>query len=309
MKISIVTPIYKSELIIPVLVERLVVVLEEHFDDYEIILVDDGSPDNSWKIINELSSKNDRITGIQLSRNFGQHQAITAGLSAVDSDWVVVMDCDLQDRPEEIINLLNKASEGYDLVVAKKLKRKDNVIRKIESNLFYKTLNFLTGIKVSEGIGNFGIYSRKVIKHYLSLKEEYRSFGMMLIWMGFKRYELPVQSDERHSGKSSYSLSKKLKLAVTTITSFSDRILVFLIFFGVAITFISILILSFHILKVSYYSKPLAGWTSLIISIYMSLGLIITSLGIIGLYVGKIFSQVKDRPIYIISSYTKNEKN
>jgi glycosyltransferase involved in cell wall biosynthesis len=309
MKIAVVTPIYKSELIVPELVGRLESVLTNNFEDYEIILVDDGSPDDSWNIINDLSNKSNRITGIQLSRNFGQHQAITAGLSVVDSDWIVVMDCDLQDRPEEILNLFKKSQEGYDLVVAKKIKRKDNKIRKIESKIFYIILNFFTGIKVSEGIGNFGIYSRNVINHYLTLKEEYRSFGMMLIWMGFKRFELPVQSDERHSGKSSYSLTKKMKLAITTITSFSDRILVFLIFFGIAITFISIAVLLFHILKVSYYSKPLAGWTSLIISIYMSLGLIVTSLGLIGLYVGKIFSQVKDRPVYIISSSTKNEKN
>jgi glycosyltransferase involved in cell wall biosynthesis len=309
MKISVVTPIYKSELIIPELVKRLTDVLSANFPDYEIILVNDGSPDNSWNIIQSLAKENNRIIGIQLSRNFGQHHAITAGLSKSTGDWIVVMDCDLQDRPEEIINLYKKSQEGYELVVAKKIKRQDNFIRKIESNLFYYVLNKLTGIKVSSGIGNFGIYHQKVIDHYLNLKEEYRSFGMMIIWMGFKRFELEVQSDERFSGKSSYTLIKKMKLALTTITSFSDRVLIFMIFSGLFITMLSILILILHIISVWLNSQPLEGWTSLIISIYMSLGIIVSSLGVLGLYIGKIFSQVKNRPIFIISSTTKNEEN
>lgn len=305
--ISVVTPVYKSEDILIELVNRLISVLSSNFKEFEIILVNDGSPDDSWDVIQSLAKTNDRIIGVQLSRNFGQHQAITAGLSKSKGDWIVVMDCDLQDRPEEIINLYKKTQEGYEVVVAKKLERKDNFLRKLESNLFYFILNVLTGIKVSSGTGNFGIYHKKVIYQYLQLQEEYRSFGMMIIWMGFKRFEMQVQSDKRFSGKSSYSFSKKVKLALTTITSFSDRLLIFLIISGIFITSISIIILLFQIISVWLNSKPLAGWTSLIISIYMSLGIIISSLGVLGLYIGKIFSQVKNRPIYIISTTTTDE--
>ena len=211
------------------------------------------------------------------------------------------MDCDLQDKPENIPIFYQKTIEGFDMVVGKKSERKDHVLRKIESALFYKFLEKLTGVKVSLGIGNFGIYNRTSINGFLSLKEEYRSFGIIMIWLGFNRYELEVDSDERHEGKSSYTFWKKWKLALTTITSFSNRILILIITIGFFISFSALCFLVVHMLNVWKNSQPIAGWSSLILSIFLSLGIIVSCIGVVGLYIGKIFSQVKNRPIYLVS--------
>ena len=299
--ISIVSPVYKAEKIVSQLVSRIISSVDKITSDFEIILVEDGSPDNSWEEIEKVCLSDKRVKGIKLSRNFGQHEAITAGLEITTGDWIVVMDCDLQDKPENIPIFHQKAIEGYDMVVGKKSERKDHILRKIESAFFYKILEKLTGVKVSLGIGNFGIYNRTSINSFLSLKEEYRSFGMIMGWLGFNRYELEIESDERHEGKSSYTFWKKWKLALTTITSFSNRILILIITIGFCISFSALCFLVLHIFNVWKNSQPIAGWSSLILSIFLSLGIVVSCIGVVGLYVGKIFSQVKNRPLYIVA--------
>lgn len=307
--ISVVSPVYKAEKIVDELVSRLVINLDKITSNFEIILVEDGGPDNSWERIEEICNVDNRVKGIKLSRNFGQHNAITAGLKSARGEWTVVMDCDLQDRPEEIVNFYNKAIEGFDLVVGKKREKRDSFSRKIESYFFNAILEKLTGVKVAYGIGNFGIYHKKVIQSYLELNEEYRSFGMMIIWLGFKRFELEIESDTRFEGKSSYTFLKKLHLALTTIISFSGRTLTLIISIGLGISFFSILFLVIYLLEVWVNAQPLKGWTSVIISIFFSLGLLMSSIGIVGLYVAKIFSQVKQRPLFVVTKAVNNESN
>ena len=307
--ISVVSPVYKAEKIVDELVSRLVINLDKITSNFEIILVEDGGPDNSWERIEEICNVDNRVKGIKLSRNFGQHNAITAGLKSARGEWTVVMDCDLQDRPEEIVNFYNKAIEGFDLVVGKKRETRDSFSRKIESYFFNAILEKLTGVKVEYGIGNFGIYQKKVIQSYLELNEEYRSFGMMIIWLGFKRFELEIESDTRFEGKSSYTFLKKLHLALTTIISFSGRTLTLIISIGLGISFFSILFLVIYLLEVWVNAQPLKGWTSVIISIFFSLGLLMSSIGIVGLYVAKIFSQVKQRPLFVVTKAVNNESN
>ena len=302
--ISIVSPIYKAKQSIPTLVNRVGLAVTEITDNYEIILVEDGCPQNSWETILLESKKNNHVKGLKLSRNFGQHQAITAGLEAAKGDWIVVMDCDLQDVPENITLFFNKAIEGYDLVVGKKTNRQDNIFRKIESWIFYKSLEKLTGVKVSIGIGNFGIYNRKVIDALLLMKEEFRSFGIQMVWLGFNRFEIDIDSDERHEGTSSYTFLSKWKLALNTITSFSTRILGLIILLGVLISLVAFGLISFNIIIVWFNPDKIPGWSSIILSIYLSLGLVISTIGMVGLYVGKIFSQVKYRPNFLISEVT-----
>lgn len=303
--ISIVSPIYKAKKSIPTLVSRVSLAAAEITDNYEIILVEDGCPQNSWETILLESQKNNHVKGIKLSRNFGQHQAITAGLEAAKGDWIVVMDCDLQDVPENIPLFYHKAMEGFDLVVGKKINRQDNIFRKFESFIFYKFLEKLTGVKVSIGVGNFGIYNSKVIDALLLMKEEFRSFGIQIVWLGFNRFEIDIDSDERYEGTSSYTFFSKWKLALNTITSFSNRILGFIILLGVLISIGAFSLISFNVIMVWFNPDKIPGWSSIILSIYLSLGLVISTIGIVGLYVGKIFSQVKYRPNFLVSEVTK----
>ena len=308
MKLSIVSPVFKAENLVDELVMRLQLSVEKITKDYEIILVEDGGDDHSWEKIDLHCRRDSHVKGIKLSRNFGQHHAITAGLEYSTGDWVVVMDCDLQDSPEEIINLFNKTFEGFEVVVGVREQRKDNLFRKFESSFFNKVLFYFSGLKINKNIGNFGIYSKNVINNYLKIKEDYRSFGMFIIWLGFKRIEIPVEHSKRLNGPSSYSYYKKLRLAFDTILSNSDRALKGVIIIGLFISLISLLFTLNLVFKSLTESHPIIGWSSLILSIYFSLGLLMVSIGIVGLYVGKIFIQVKKRPLYVIEKIINYEE-
>ena len=199
--ISIVSPVYKAENIICELVQRLETVLFGMGLPFEIILIEDGSPDNSWQKISEICVQKPFVKGISLSRNFGQHYAITAGLDAAQGEWVVVMDCDLQDQPEEIPNLYKKAQEGYDIVCARRTDRKDSFLKKAFSRAFWNTLSYLTGNKIDHTVANFGIYHKNVVGAIGTLRESIRFFPSMVTWVGFKKTSINVEHAERFSGR------------------------------------------------------------------------------------------------------------
>lgn len=203
-EISVVSPVYHGELSVEELVRRVQVACESIVQSYEIILVEDGSPDGSWEKIETLMGSVRGVKGIRLSRNFGQHYAIAAGLARAKGRWVVVMDCDLQDRPEEIPFLYKKALEGFDLVVARRTVRLDSFTKRMFSKVFYWTLSWLTDTEQNSETANFGIYSRKVIDTINSLRENFKYFPVMTRWVGFKRVEIEVEHARREHGKSSY---------------------------------------------------------------------------------------------------------
>jgi polyisoprenyl-phosphate glycosyltransferase len=206
--LSIVSPVYRAEKILPVLVQRITDAVKLITNDFEIILVDDFSPDNSWAVIEELAKENTTIKAIKLSRNFGQHYAITAGLDHAKGEWIVVMDCDLQDRPEEIPLLYKKAQEGFDIVLARRSVRKDKLIKRLFSKYFYKALSYLTGSEQDESVANFGIYHQKVIDAIRQMRESIRYFPTMVQWVGFRAMKIEVQHDERYEGETSYNFRK-----------------------------------------------------------------------------------------------------
>jgi len=304
MKISVVSPVYKAEKILDELVIRLTQCLSKLTEDYEIILVDDACPQNSWKKIEKLAGENPRITGIKLSRNFGQHHAITCGLDQCSGDWIVVMDCDLQDQPEEIERLYQKASEGYDIVLAKRKDRKDQFLKRSYSKIFYRTLGYLTGSEQDESIANFGIYSRKVIAEIVKMKESIRYFPTMVKWVGFNSAKIDVEHSERHIGKSSYNFKKMFNLALDIILAYSDKPLRITIKLGVLISLTSFIMALITVVKWMSGSIIVIGYASLIISLWFLTGCILITLGVIGLYVGKTFEGVKQRPHYIIEKRT-----
>ena len=300
MVISIVIPVYMAGDIVPELLRRLKLSLVNVTGDYEIILVEDGSTDNSWPVISAFAQDNKKIKAIKLSRNFGQHYAITAGLDAANGDWVVVMDCDLQDRPEEIPALYNKANEGYDIVYAQRINRRDSFWKKTFSKMFYKVYSFLAGIKYDGHVANFGIYSKKVIQVLKTMKEPMRAFAPMVRWVGFKKAFIKVEHGERFSGRSTYSSKKIFNLAADIILAYSDKPLRIIIRIGFLISLISFLIAVYYLILYFAGRILVPGYVSIILSIWFLGGLIILNLGVIGLYISKIFAGIKNRPLYII---------
>lgn len=298
--LSIVSPIYKGEKMMEELVKRIKAAVEPITSDYEIILVNDYSPDNSLSKIKEICARDNRVKGVALSRNFGQHYAITAGLSKASGQWVVVMDCDLQDRPEEIPNLYNKAQEGYDSVFAQRVERQDTFLKRLSSTLFYSVFSFLTDSKQDKSVANFGIYNRKVVNAILSMGDSIRYFPIMAQWVGFNKYYLPVQHAERAEGKSGYSLFKLFKLASDNMIGFSDKPLRLMLRFGFYVVVLSLLFALWNFAKWMLGLIVVDGFTTMVISIWLAVGIITMMIGIAGIYIGKIYDRVKGRPTFII---------
>ena len=298
--ISIVSPVYRAEKILPILVSEINLVMERIGEDYEIILVDDRSPDNSWEVMKVLSSQNPKIKSIRLSRNFGQHSAIFAGLTKTKGNWVVVMDCDMQDQPKEIAKLYKKALEGYDIVLGQRENRKDKFLKKLSSKLFYKVFNYLSGGQFNNEIGNFGIYKKKVIGSILNINDYIKFFPLFINWVGFKSISIPIEHSERMEGKSSYSVSRLLKLAFNAIISFSDKPLRLFINFGLGISILSFILGIYYLYLSITHRITQPGFSSLILSIWFLSGIIISCIGIVGVYLGKTFDQAKGRPTFII---------
>lgn len=298
--ISIVSPVYRAEKILPILVSEINLVMERIGEDYEIILVDDRSPDNSWEVMKVLSSQNPKIKSIRLSRNFGQHSAIFAGLTKAKGDWVVVMDCDMQDQPKEIAKLYKKALEGYDIVLGQRENRKDKFLKKLTSRLFYKVFNYLSGANFDNNVANFGIYHQKTIKSILDMKDYVKFFSLFINWIGFKSVSIPIEHGEREEGKSTYSVGKLFKQAFNVIISFSDKPLRLFINFGLSISILSFVLGIYYLYLSITHKITQPGFSSLILSIWFLSGIIISCIGIVGVYLGKTFDQAKGRPTFII---------
>lgn len=301
MDISVVIPVYGCKKALPELHRRLTENLKKISDDYEIVLVNDCCPQNSWEAIEELCNKDKKVVGINLSRNFGQIKAITAGLDTCKGDYVVVMDCDLQDKPEAIPELYNKMNEGYDVVFVKRKGRKDSFITKTLSKMFYKVYDYFTNGNYDNTICNFSMSKRKVIDAYCKMREQNRAYTMYIKWLGFKQTAIEFEADERFEGKSSYNLKRKLKMAFEVITSQSNKPLVFSVSLGFIISMLAMLYIVYLAVRAIVFKDTLIGWTSVMASIYLMGGIILSAIGVVGIYIGNIFNEVKNRPIYVIS--------
>ena len=218
--ISVVSPVYNAAKILPVLVHELVKTFEELQEDYEIVLVDDRSPDDSWQVMKNLQKKHNHLKVFRLSRNFGQHPTIMAGLSQVKGDWIVVMDCDMQDQPKEIKKLFQKAKEGFDVVLGRRVDRQDGFFKKLSSSIFSFFYTFFTGIKYDNQIANFGIYNYKVIQSIVSIDDYISFFPLFVKFVGYKTISIDIEHAERLEGNSSYNFYKLVSLAFNNIISY-----------------------------------------------------------------------------------------
>jgi dolichol-phosphate mannosyltransferase len=306
--ISVIIPVYKAEGCLEELYRRLKGALETITRDFEVVLVEDCGGDRSWPMILDLARRDPRVKGIQFSRNFGQHYGITAGLDNCNGDWVVVMDCDLQDRPEEIPRLYAKAQEGYDVVLARRGQRNDPILKRFTSWLFYKIFSYLADMDYDGETGNFRIVSRKVVDSFRTMRERLRFFGGLVAWMGYPAASIDVQHEERFAGQSTYTWGKLWKLASETIIAYSDKPLRLSIRFGFTISALAFSYGSYIIYRALAHGATITGWSSLIVSLYFLGGIIISILGIIGVYLGKTFDEAKRRPLYLAREFVNFDK-
>lgn len=301
MDLSIVSPVYMGEKMLEELVRRIHEAVRPLTSDYEIVLVNDCSPDASWKKITEICTKDKQVKGINLSRNFGQPYAITAGLSYAKGDYVAVIDCDLQNKPEDLPAMYRKALEGYDIVSARRVVREDTFLKRMSSAVFHRVYDFLSGFETDKAVAEFGIYSQKIVRVYCSIPEYSRSFVELIHTLGFKKATVDVLHDHRLEGKSSYNLYRLLKLSFNSIISNSNRPLYIAVSLGLMMSLLSFMMAIYNIFAKFIGLNEVVGYTSTIFSIWFVGGILLFMMGVLGLYIGKIFDQVKGRPVFIVS--------
>ncbi len=269
-------------------------------DNFEIIIIDDGSTDSTWKRIEEIGEKNSKLKGIKFSRNFGHHYAITAGIAESSGDWVVVMDGDLQDRPEVIPDLYKKAQEGFDVVFVSRTQRPESLVYRISQKIFYFILRILSGVKFDNTQANFSIISKKVVESFKQFPENARFYGSTVMWLGYDRTSIKASHGTRLEGETSYTLKKRIKLASDIILAFSDRPLKFAIAIGILMSSFSFVMLFYVVWGSLNWGFSSVGWASLMAITLLTGGVILVVLGIIGVYIGSVFREVKSRPLYLI---------
>ena len=299
-EISVVTPAYGTADCLPMLYTRLCETLERISPRFEILIVNDGSPQHDWQVIQELSRRDARVRGINLSRNFGQHTAITAGLDHARGRWVVVMDADLQDQPEEIARLYAKAQEGYEIVFGVRTNRQDSLLKRLLSSVFNKVFRAISNIALPPGISNFSISSALVIENFRKLRERNRAFVLIILWLGFRTGYVPIEHSARYAGRTTYTWAKAMKFAMESIVSQSDKPLRVSINVGLVTCLASALTGCYYVVRYFVHGISVPGWTTLIVSLFFLFGLLYANLGIIGLYLGRVFEESKHRPLYII---------
>jgi glycosyltransferase involved in cell wall biosynthesis len=300
--ISVVSPTYQAAKIVPQLVSRIAEETQKITNHFEIILVEDGSKDESWAAIVQAAKEHPFVKGVKLSRNFGQHYAITAGLIAAKGDYVVVIDCDLQENPKYISNLYGAALKGNDVVLTYKRIRRHGFFKNLSARAFFAVFNFLIDNKDYEAtkhVGALSMLSRKAVNAFLAYKEFHRHYLTIVRMIGFQRTYIEIEHENRYEGKSSYTFSKLMRHALDGITSQSEKLLRLAAGIGFLL-FIGSLIWVAVIVTLYFRTHLFNGYASTMSVQLLGTGLILIFMGVLGLYIGNIFAQVRERPLYIV---------
>lgn len=301
--VSVVLPVFNEENNIELLYKRLNSVFDKlNILSREFIFVNDGSFDDSFSIIKKLAETDKTVKFIDFSRNFGHQIAISAGMNKARGKHIVIMDADLQDPPEVIADLYKKACEGYDVVYAKRLSRKgESFFKKATAKLFYRALRTITKCNIPVDAGDFRIISSKVSDILNKMPEQQKYLRGQIAWVGFKQTYINYDRDERQGGKSGYSIPKMTRFALDGITSFSDFPLKFATYLGFFVSIIAFIMMLWALYQRLIVKEYVQGWTSLILSVLFIGGIQLISIGIIGEYIGRIGSNIRNRPLYIIN--------
>jgi dolichol-phosphate mannosyltransferase len=294
----VVVPVYGCKDCLRALHGRLTEVLAPR-GDYELVFVDDRSPDGAWELLEELTRADPRVRAIRLSRNFGQHAAITAGLAAARGRWTVVMDCDLQDPPEEIPRMLAKAAEGYDVVLCMREERVQGLTRRLAASAYFRAHNMLARGDLHTNYTNLSLLSRKVVDAFLTLNDRDRQYLLIVHWLGYNRTAIQIRQADRHAGRSSYAGRQLVKVALDGLFFQSTVLLRWIIYVGFALALAGAALAGYAALA-AIEGRDLPQWLGLpMLGLFLA-AFIIISTGVTGLYVGKIFEQVKGRPLYVV---------
>lgn len=300
--ISIVVPVYNEESVVLEFYKRTVSIMEPISESaFEIIFVNDGSEDQTSNIVKKLRENDKRVKLISFSRNFGHQIAITAGLRYSKGDAVVIIDVDLQDPPELVPKMIDKWKEGYEIVYAVREGREgETLFKKITAYIFYRLLRSMTNVDLKNDTGDFKLLGRRAVNVFNQLNEKNRYVRGLIHWIGFKQCQITYQRKERFSGQTKYSYSKMLKFAFDGITSFSHLPLRLASYFGLFVSLICFLYLIYAILLKLITNAPIGGWTSLMAVILFIGGIQLVTIGIMGEYIGRVFDETKNRPLYIV---------
>jgi glycosyltransferase involved in cell wall biosynthesis len=306
-ELSIVVPVYGCADCLTALYERVAGALDATEPDWELVLIDDASPDGAWERMCTLAAGDPRVRALRLSRNFGQHAAITAGLAESRGRWVAVMDCDLQDPPEQIPQLLAAARDGYDVVLSRRAQRRQSWYRRVGARLYFRLRNLLSDVPADIQYATLSVISRPVVEAFLRMGDRDRHYMLILNWLGFRRLEIEVPHAERYAGRSSYSLGKLLSVAMDGMFFQTTVILRWIIYAGFALAGAGLTLAAVFV-ALYFVERPLPGFTTLAVLILIVGGFIMLSTGVTGLYVGKIFEQVKGRPLYVIADEASTDQ-
>lgn len=300
--ITIIAPIFNELENLPILYERISEVMQKSESDWELLLIDDGSTDGSTDFIRELSKKDQRVKPVIFARNFGHQIAVTAGLDYSKGDAVVIIDSDLQDPPEVILDLLDKWREGYEVVYAVRAEREgETFFKKFTASVFYRLIFRITDVKIPLDTGDFRLMDRKVVNVMNAMREHHRFLRGMSAWVGFKQVGVTYKRAARLSGETKYPFKKMLKLALTAITGFSYVPLQIATYIGFISAGISLVAIPIVILLRILGSQQFIGQATTLIAVLFLGGVQLISLGILGEYIGRIYDEVKGRPLYIVS--------
>lgn len=304
--ISVVVPAYNEQEVLPEFHQRLSRVLDElatHYD-HEVIYINDGSSDNTLELMNSLYEQNENISLVDLSRNFGKEIALTAGLHKAQGDAVIIIDADLQDPPELIPQLITEWHNNYDVVYAKRQQRDgESVFKKVSAHLFYRIMSRLGQVKLPEDTGDYRLLSRRALDALNTLTEQHRFMKGLFTWIGYSQKAVYYQRDARHSGSSKWNYWHLWNLAIEGITSFTAAPLKFASYIGFITALIAISYGLYIIARTVIYGNPVEGYPSLIVIILFLGGIQLMSIGILGEYIGRIFTETKQRPLYFLNDY------
>jgi polyisoprenyl-phosphate glycosyltransferase len=300
-RLSVVIPVYGCGECLEPLHRRLKAVLAQIPGSHEIVFVDDRSPDDAWLKIAALVRHDPCIVAVRLSRNFGQHAAITAGLAQCRGDYAVVMDCDLQDPPEEIPRLLSKCAEGFDIVFARRIAKKSSLFRRLSAWAFFRVINTLNRSALDAAYGSFSVVTRRVVNAFLTLGDHDRQYLLILHWLGYRTTDIDYVHGERPAGRSAYTLRRLVEHAFHGLFFQTTVLLRWIVYTGFYLSAAGLALAGYFAYAYFVHSVP-TGWTSLAVLILIVGGFIIASTGITGLYIGKIFEQVKGRPLYVVDT-------